>query len=127
MSVVNIPQGVVQIDVDEVMVPRVKQPLFKQSAQGSYVAVRKASEDITRLGLYLGDMPIGVAPVVKNGELLTLQRTYSNPCMFVFETGELVYGFESWWSTIETPDDLKQITNQDIENVWYVRVLKAVS
>lgn len=126
-SIINIPEGVKQIDVSAIMVPRVKQPVFSRSAQGSYVAVRKASEDVTRLGILLGDMPIGVVPVVKNGELLSVERTYGNPCIFVFETNELVYGFESWWSAIKTPDDLKQITNQDIDNVWYVRALKALA
>jgi len=126
MVSINIPEGVEQINADAIMVPRVRKTLFG-AEQGSYVAVRKASEDVTRLGLLLGDMPIGIAPIVKNDDLMVLERTYSNPCIFVFETGELVYGFESWWGAIRTPDDLKQITNQDIDNVWYVRALKAVS
>ena len=39
----------------------------------------------------------------------------------------LVMGYESWWGIIESEEQLRQITNFDIENIWYVKALKALS
>jgi hypothetical protein len=47
-----------------------------------------------------------------------------NPAIYVFETKEIVYGCESWWSPLESLDDLSDISDEDIDNVWYVKLLK---
>jgi hypothetical protein len=47
--------------------------------------------------------------------------------MRVPDLARVVMGWESWWGEIRTPDDLRQITNADVENVWYVKALKTLS
>jgi len=51
---------------------------------------------------------------------------FSNPAIFLPEFNEIVWGIESWWGVIEKEDDLRQITDKDIQNIWYVKALKAV-
>mgnify|MGYP000282015848 FL=1 len=36
------------------------------------------------------------------------------------------FGAESWWSIIENPEELKDITDDDINSQWYVKALKAM-
>ena len=42
------------------------------------------------------------------------------------EMGEVVYGCESWWAAIENEDDLKEISDLDINSIWYVKALKGI-
>ena len=44
--------------------------------------------------------------------------------MYVFELNKIVFGAESWWRKLNSPEDLKAITDDDIENTWYVKLLK---
>jgi len=53
--------------------------------------------------------------------------TTTNPAIFVFELNKIIYGMESFWAIIETKEDLKDITKDDIDNVWYVKLLKQLS
>ena len=50
-----------------------------------------------------------------------------NPAIFVPELKKIIFGMESWWGRIENADELKEITNDDIDNVWYVKLLKEMS
>lgn len=34
---------------------------------------------------------------------------------------------ESWWALIKGPEHLKEITDGDIQSVWYVQALKAMT
>jgi hypothetical protein len=49
-----------------------------------------------------------------------------NPVIFIPDIMRVVLGIESWWSVIRKPEDLKQITDADIQNVWYVKALKSM-
>lgn len=51
----------------------------------------------------------------------------TNPAIWVPDQNRIVWGMGSWWGIIEKEEDLKKITNQDIENVWYVKALKALA
>jgi hypothetical protein len=94
---------------------------------GDYVAVRSCKEehgDQTYLGIFLGDGPQGLY-VNHDPETKRLKITYGhNPMMYVPELKEIIWGCGSWWHKIDKPEDLKQITDQRIENVWYVKALK---
>ena len=46
--------------------------------------------------------------------------------MMVPALKRIVYGSESWWTSIESEEGLRQITNEDIDNVPYVQLLKAM-
>jgi hypothetical protein len=94
---------------------------------GSWVAVRPCdapSGNKTFLGIYLGDLP--VSPMVnhstKSGTMFIDIRT--NPAIWVPDQNRIVWGMGSWWGIIKKEEDLKQITDQDIENIWYVKALK---
>jgi hypothetical protein len=91
---------------------------------GSWVKVRVASDTATYLGVFLGDaeLPLGHSYNKETGELEYV--TLGNPAIWVPDLKRVVFGCESWWGKIKTPEDLRSITNTDIENVWYVRALK---
>ena len=94
---------------------------------GTLVAVRLAKSDKTFLGVYLGDLTIDVhAMYHKVKKTLTLQPV-TNPAIFVPEIDRLVWGCESWWKPLKSAEDLKEITDADIESVWYVRALKELA
>jgi len=46
--------------------------------------------------------------------------------IFVPELGEIIYGYASWWGHINSVDEIKDISDDDIDNVWYVQMLKAM-
>ena len=84
-------------------------------------------ENKTFLGLYLGDFTTGPsARFDRESGLLIIGPGMSNPAFWIPSLKKLVFGMESWWSKIETPEDLKQITDEDINSVWYVQALKAM-
>lgn len=39
---------------------------------------------------------------------------------------KIIFGMESWWSRIKSEKELMDITNDDIEDVWYVKMLKGM-
>lgn len=99
---------------------------FSRAKLGDWVSVRLASEDKnTYLGIYLGDWASSFGGVVaKDSTVLEITTGLGNPAIYVPDLKRIVRGYESWWGVINGPDDLQQITDQTIENVWYVRALK---
>lgn len=80
----------------------------------------------TYLGLFLGDLPDATHIRYNESDgVLTVDHT-TNPAMFVPELNRIVFGHESWWSVIESPEEFKEITDEDIENTWYVKMAKAM-
>ena len=51
----------------------------------------------------------------------------SNPGIFVFDLSKIIYGMESYWGIIDSEDDLKKITESDINDIWYVKALKELT
>lgn len=98
---------------------------------GSFVAIRSIKEghgDKTYLGLLIGYVPIHVdAAYDKLSKRLEINVSGDNPAIFVFNLNEVVLGAESWWGPIKDEAHLRQITKDDIENVWYVKALKALA
>jgi hypothetical protein len=94
---------------------------------GKLVRVSPCGEEYkgkTYLGILLGDLPIG-AHVSFNRESEKLGvYPHTNPGIFVPELRKIIYGCESWWGEIENPEDLKDITKEEIDNTWYVQLLK---
>jgi hypothetical protein len=95
---------------------------------GAWVAVRPVDDEKTYLGVMLGDYrPTSLSFNQETGEIRVTKRVFGNPAMWVPDLARVVMGWESWWGEIRTPDDLRQITSADVENVWYVKVLKMLS
>lgn len=92
---------------------------------GDLVSIRYCKDNKTYLGFYIGDLAIETfgtfRPKTSKIEIMAMH----NPAMFVPELGKIIYGVESWWKKIESPEELEEITDEDIENVWYMKILKS--
>ncbi|MHC4647570.1 MAG: hypothetical protein ACYTBJ_18980 [Planctomycetota bacterium] len=97
---------------------------------GSYVSIRpcaKEHEGKTFLGILLGDLPVGFVVVYRPSTKKLTVVGKDNPAIFVPDLGKIVFGCESWWGPIKSPEQLREITKEDINNVWYVQALKALT
>ena len=95
---------------------------------GKLVNVRPCGEeycDKTYLGIFLGDIPHS-PHISHNPETGVLKiRAYCNPAIFVPELNKVIFGMGSWWSIVRDEKDLdKEITDELINNQWYVRMAK---
>lgn len=92
---------------------------------GRMVLVRLAKSNETHLGVYLGRFPLSMgASYNRETGVLASSLGMHNPTMWVPQLERLVYGCESWWRFIASEEDFKQITDQDIDNTWYVKAWK---
>ena len=92
---------------------------------GMLVRVRPVKDKKTYPGIYLGDLLRSVDLFMgsKSNALFVAQR--SNPAIWVPDLNRVVWGDSSWWGEIETEEDAKKlISDDDIQNVWYVKALK---
>lgn len=126
-----IPEGVTHLSfAPGITIPRLHAPLFQPDRQGCFVAVRPVGDQYggkTWLGILLGDIAMRVTGRI-DGDTMVFERAgLGNPCIYVPGLNQFVYGMESWWGILSSPEDLKQITDADIGNVWYVQALKALS
>lgn len=103
---------------------------YRDGQIGKFVMIRPCGEEYegkTFLGLYLGELPID-SNISHNPDTKELNISFlNNPAIFVFDLNKIIYGMESWWGVISNELDFKQITDIDIENVWYVKALKQLS
>ena len=76
------------------------------------------------LGIYIGDLPIAISSSYNNETGILTNRTINNPAIFVPELNKIIYGCESWWRKIDSINDFKEISDADINNTWYVKMLK---
>ena len=100
---------------------------YKDNSCGRLVKIRPCSDDCkgkTYLGIYLGRLPYMVnVSFHEDSERLSVSGV-GNPAIFVPELKKIVFGMESWWGYIESEEELKDITDDDIGNQWYVKMLK---
>lgn len=112
----------------ETIAPALTQPSRRRPACGTWVAVRPcddASKGKTFLGVYLGELALSQGCSFQRATgILSVYMGMHNPAIYVPELKRIVFGCGSWWGVIEGPEGLKKISDQDIENVWYVRALK---
>lgn len=105
--------------------------LGSEKGPGTFVSIRSCKKEHgnkTRLGLLIGYVPIHAAvEYAKETKRLTFRVSGDNPAIFVFDLNEVVLGCESYWGAIENEKELREITNNDIENVWYIKALKQLS
>ena len=95
---------------------------------GKMVSIRPCGHEYnnkTFIGFYLGDIATGSSMIVKDDKVVVDFSGY-NPAIFVPELGKIIYGYESWWGVIDSEEDFKKITNENIQNVWYVKLLKVM-
>lgn len=108
--------------------------LFDESFPGPHcgdiVAVRPCSGEgacKTYLGFSLGEFPSNIhLSYYQESRELEIGPAMRNPLIFIPVLRSLVWGYESWWHRIKSPDELKDITDEDIENVWYVQLINGM-
>lgn len=96
---------------------------------GSWVSVRPCGEEYenkTFLGVLLGDLPVSRFVSYRDDKVLELHHQL-NPAIYVPELKKIIFGCGSWWGVIKSPEQLRKITDEDIDNVWYVQALKQLS
>lgn len=99
---------------------------YRKSDIGKLAKVRPCKEEYsnkTYIGIFLGELPIGHS-VSHNPDSKELNISFRvNPAIFVPELKKIIYGCESWWSIIDDASKLDDITDDDINNTWYVQAL----
>jgi hypothetical protein len=98
---------------------------------GDFVSVRPCDpkfENKTFLGIMIGDLALGLGYSFNpDTGVLKILRHMDNPMIFIPDVNEVVFGCGSWWGRIRKPEDLQQITDADIDNIWYVKALKKLT
>lgn len=80
-------------------------------------------EGKTYLGVYLGDLPWFNSVQYNKKERKLSVHTATNPAIYVPELKKIIYGCESWWQIIESPEDCKELTRDDINDTWFMQLL----
>lgn len=87
----------------------------------------KEYKDKTYLGILLGDLFLSAFIAFNRNNKMLEISPHRNPAIFVPALRKILYGCESWWAPIENPEDLKDITSEEIENTWYVKLLNEMT
>lgn len=94
---------------------------------GALVKIRPCANEYknkTFVGFYIGDVALGTSISLTDKNKIQLNFSGYNPAIFVPELSKIIYGCESWWGEIKSIDEIKDITDEDIDNVWYVKLMK---
>ena len=109
----------------------VKDSLLHRDETGAFVSIKPCADEYggkTYLGVLLGDIAtVQGARFNKESGKLIVSMERGNPAIYVPDLKRVIFGFESWWGIIESAEQLRQITDDDIKNVWYVKALEALS
>lgn len=125
MTEIGFPIEVNEIKFDE---SELVKECFLGGKAGDFVSVRPAGDPKTYLGLLLGEIAISMSVGYKEEDKsLHVRRMMYNPAIFVFDLRKIVFGAGSWWGAIKSEEDLREITDSDIDNVWYVKALKSLN
>jgi hypothetical protein len=94
------------------------------SRVGAWVSIRPVKDEKTYLGVLVGDLPLYSFATYNTQTKALSVIPHRNPAVWVPDLGRIVWGCESWWGVIDSPEGLREISDADISNVWYVRALK---
>lgn len=106
------------IDRLEIKNPEVHGICFKP------VEVRLCKDNKTYFGILLGDFPLYTTATFNETDKKLKIYSIANPCIILPEQNKIVFGCESWWREIKPGENISNITDIDIENTWYVKLLK---
>lgn len=96
------------------------QPYVKTSDDESHI-------NDTYIGIYIGDLPLMITSSFDQKSGTLTNTAIPNAAFFVPELKRIVYGSESFHRKLDNIDNLKGISNEDIDNIWYVKLLRAAS
>ena len=89
------------------------------------VRVRPCDDEKTYFGIYLGNFPHLPSASFDEKTGILKFNAFGNPCIYVPELNKVVFGSGSWWSEIQDMNDIKDITDELINNQWYVKLFRA--
>lgn len=111
-----------------VIINKIEQkPIPQDKNIGFLVEIQPCAEEYqkkTFLGIYLGNLPISISASLNPNTQVLTTGVVTNPAIFIPELKKIIYGNESWWRKIESIEDFKKISQEDIENTWYIKLLK---
>lgn len=96
---------------------------------GKPVRIRPCDEEYegkTFLGIFLGELPLYNSVCLNKSNVLTV-RPVGNPAIFVPELNKIIFGAESWWQIVKNPAEVGEISDETIQNQWYVQMLRDMS
>ena len=100
---------------------------IKLAECGTPVKVRSCKKEHgekTYFGILIGDVALSIGHTIEEGNIVYAEQSHYNPAIFIPELKTVVYGCASWWSRIESEDELKALITDDvISNVWYMKML----
>ena len=94
--------------------------------QPALVRVRPCGDEKTYLGFLCGDMPNGQHASYDPQTRVLSVSMISNPAIFVPDLMKVVWGYESWWSRIQSSEDIKDISDEHINSQWYMKLMRAM-
>lgn len=95
---------------------------------GQMVMVRMCDKTkATHLGVYLGEFPMQLLHQFDKETKRIEVFPNLNPAMLVPKLGRIVWGCESFWGPIESENQLRQVTDAEISDIWYIKALKELS
>ena len=106
-----------------------KDVCLRDGRAGKFCKIKPCGDEYggkTYLGLCLGELPWMPVAQFHPEEGILEFKNYGNPAIYVFALQKVIYGGESWWGIVESPDCLRDITQDDINGQWYVQALKGV-
>lgn len=115
-----------------ITVSSIENTKIKQTASskiGKLCKIRPCAEeynDKSYVGIYIGELPISIYTTYDEKSGVLSNGTMDNPAIFVPELKKIIYGCESYWSIIDDISEFKSITDEDIDGIWYVQLLKAM-
>jgi hypothetical protein len=110
-------------------VPQWRPDLIFGGRCGDMVAVRPIREKYggrTYLGVLMGEIAQSTSVRITREGQVQFDASMHNPAIFVPELSTVIFGHGSWWGAIRDADHLREITDEDIDGVWYVRALKQI-
>lgn len=100
---------------------------LRAGSVGRLVKVRPCGDDgggKTFLGFFLGELAISPSVSFDLKTKVMRVSTVGNPAIFVPDLVRIVWGAESFWSLIDTEEDLRDITDETINEQWYMKALR---
>lgn len=104
--------------------------LLNKGREGCLVSIRPCAEEYenkTFLGIYIGDIATTqMASYYEESGVLKISVGMHSPAIFVPDLKKVIFGYESWWGEIKSIDQIRKITDEDIENTWYAKLLSGL-
>lgn len=82
--------------------------------------------EYNQIGFHIGDAALS-STIGISEDKIQCNFSFYNPAIYVPELNTVIYGMESWWGSIKSEEDFKKITDQDIDNTWYVKLWKHIN